>query len=143
IRVDAGHGVMDLTPSDGAAQSPNAIGLQNLLLLRTTVEGREGWFLLDSGAAYSTVSKDLVPPVLLKGATGLIGVQGPLTGAYRLGPISLQIGGHVLVDMSPVTLDLHSLSAREGVEISGVLGYSALAARPFTVDFRNGTVMFE
>jgi hypothetical protein len=45
--------------------------------------------------------------------------------------------------MSPVALDLAPLSSREGVEISGVLGYSALSSRPFIVDYRHGEVAFQ
>jgi hypothetical protein len=144
MRVDARHGVMELTPSDGDPRPSNAIGLQSLLLLKTVVGGREGWFLLDSGAAYSTVARELVSPVLLKGAAnGLIGVQGALAGAYRLGPLNLEVGGRRLVDPSPLAVDLRPISTREGVEISGILGYSALAARPFTIDLRHGAVTFE
>jgi hypothetical protein len=143
MRVDARRDVMELTP-DEDAQPSNAIGLRNLMLVKTMVGGREGWFLLDSGAAYSSVSRAIVPPAMGNGrTTELVGVRGALSGAYRLGPLSLGVVGQTLVDLSPVVLDLAPLSAREGVEISGVLGYSALSRRPFTVDFRHGVVTLE
>jgi hypothetical protein len=143
LRVDPHRNVMELSPGGDTAPSPNAIGLSNLLLVKVAVAGREGWFLLDSGAAYSTVARDLVPPALRKGAADLVGVRGVQYGASRLGPMSFGAGGRTLVDMSPIALDLSPLSAREGVEISGVLGYSALSRRPFTIDLRHGVVTFE
>jgi tetratricopeptide (TPR) repeat protein len=146
VRIDAGRQAMDLTPvSDtaGMGSPDNVVGSRNLLLLRTAVSGQEGWFLLDSGAAYSTLDRDLVPPILRKGPAGLVGVRGTLEGAYRLGPVRLDVVGRSLVDMAPVALDLGPLSNREGIEISGVLGYSALSRRPFTIDFRHGSVTFE
>lgn len=148
LRVDARQHAMELEPLDDAAiprTEANAIGLRNLMLVKTAVAGKEGWFLLDSGAAYSTVARDLVPPALLmKGtAPSLIGVRGALSGADRLAPITLGIGARTLIDMSPVALDLAPLSSREGVEISGVLGYSALSSRPFIVDYRHGEVAFQ
>jgi hypothetical protein len=147
VRIDAQRNTMQLAPfadTDTPPPPANAIGLRRLILVRTSVSGQEGWFLLDSGSAYSTVARELVPPVLLQNsAANLIGVQGPLSGAYRLGPISLGVAGRTLVDLSPVTLDLATLSSREGVEISGVLGYSALSRHPFTIDFRHGLVGFE
>jgi hypothetical protein len=147
MRIDAQRNAMQLTPFADAdtPQSPaNAIGLRRLMLVKASVAGKEGWFLLDSGAAYSTVTRELVPPALLRNtAANLIGVRGALSGAYRLGPISLGVAGRTLVDLSPVALDLAPLSRREGVEISGVVGYSALSRRPFTIDFRHGVVAFE
>jgi hypothetical protein len=45
--------------------------------------------------------------------------------------------------MTPIMLDLSRMSRREGVEISGVLGYSALGKRPFAMDLRHGVFTFE
>jgi hypothetical protein len=146
MRLDAGQRTLGLTPFDGApaAADIQVIGLQNLLLVRTFVAGKDGWFLLDSGAAYSTVSRDLVPPAMLNGAAAnVVGVQGVQKGAYRLSPLSLGVANRTLVDLSPVTLDLGSISSREGVEIAGVLGYSALSRRPLILDIRHGVVAFE
>jgi len=131
-------------PVDGAASPAPArvIGLKNLILMKTTALGRDGWFLLDTGASFSSVARELAPG-RDNGDASIVGVRGVLSGAYRMGPLSLSAGGRTLVDLAPVSMDLTPLSRREGVEISGVLGYSALSVRPFTVDFRHGTVVFE
>jgi hypothetical protein len=39
-----------------------------------------------------------------------------------------------------VTFELGAMSQREGVEISGILGYSTLSQGPLTIDFRSGLV---
>jgi tetratricopeptide (TPR) repeat protein len=144
MRIDARRQTMDLTPVTGNGPvAANAIGLRNLMLVKTAAAGKEGWFLLDTGAAYSTLARELVPAVMAKGAVNLFGVGGSLRGAYRLGPLSLGVEGRTLVDMAPVALDLEPLSRREGVEISGVLGYSALSGRPLTVDLRHGVISFD
>ena len=143
LRVDPRAGILDLTPLPAEA-SANTMGLNGLMLVRATVSGKDGWFLLDSGAAYSTISKEFVPPAYYRGASpDLVGIRGALSGAVRLAPTTLGIGGRNLVDMTPIMLDLSGISSREGVEISGVLGYSALGRRPFTLDLRHGVFTFE
>ena len=54
--------------------------------------------------------------------------------------MGLQVGGRVLAEHEAVALDLGRLSQREGVEISGILGYSTLSRWPVTIDFRSGMV---
>src|SRR5689334_15553677 len=144
MRIDPRARVMELSPAGaGPASAAQTIGLRNLLLVSTGVSGKSGWFLIDTGAAFTGVARELAPRVLEKGAADLAGVSGALTGAYRIGPISLNVGDRGLTDLSPVALDLGALSAREGVEISGVLGYPALSKSPFTLDLRHGVVTFE
>jgi len=148
MRVDVHSHAMDLTPIEQPLQGEigriPAIGQRNLLLVRTAVADREGWFLLDTGAAFTTLARDLVPSAF-QGSTApeLVGARGAVTGAYRLGPLSLAVGRKSLVDMTPVALDLAPLSRREGIEISGVLGYAALSKGPFTIDLSRGLVTFE
>jgi tetratricopeptide (TPR) repeat protein len=143
MRIDPRAGILDMTPLPAEAPA-NTIGLHGLMFIRATVSGKDGWFLLDSGAAYSTISKEFVPPAYYRGASpDLVGVRGALSGAIRLAPTTLGIGGRNLVDMTPIMLDLSGFSSREGVEISGVLGYSALGRRPFTLDLRHGVFTFE
>ena len=144
MRIDPKARVMELTPAGaGSPSAAQTIGLRNLLLVRTGVSGKPGWFLIDTGAAFTGVARELAPRALERGAADLAGVRGALADGYRIGPLSLDVGNRALVDLSPVALDLGALSAREGVEISGVLGYSALSKSPFTLDLRHGVVTFE
>jgi tetratricopeptide (TPR) repeat protein len=150
IGVDARAGVLQLTPFDDSSREASrpsvpAIGIRHLMLVKTRVEGgSEGLFLVDTGAAYTAVSRDYLPPVLRRQGqpVELQGAQGPLAGALRVAPLVLIVGGLPLVERAPLAVDLHAISQMEGIEIAGILGYSMLGRSPFTLDFRNGTVEF-
>jgi hypothetical protein len=150
IGVDARAGVLQLTPFDDSTREASrpsvpAIGIRHLMLVKTRVEGgSEGLFLVDTGAAYTAVSRDYLPPVLRHQGqpVELQGAQGPLAAALRVAPLVLNVGGLPLVERAPLAVDLHAISQMEGIEIAGILGYSMLGRSPFTLDFRNGTVEF-
>jgi tetratricopeptide (TPR) repeat protein len=148
IRLNPGARVLELTPlEEGPADSPSAIpalGIRNLLLVRTRLDtGREGLFLLDTGAAFTSVTRELAPVSTAQGQpVALQGAQGPLSGALRVPPLELSVGGRAMVDVAPVALDMRRISQAEGIEISGVLGYSLLARSTLTIDLRKGTVDF-
>jgi tetratricopeptide (TPR) repeat protein len=147
ILIDPAAPALQLTPfEDTAVRSAGAIpavGLRGLLLLNTRVEGREGLFLVDTGAAYTSVDRRLAPAAYLQGdSVTLSGAQGSLATAARVGTLRFQIDDRSLLDNQPVTLDLAPFSQIEGVEISGILGYSALRYSPLRIDLRHGTVEF-
>jgi tetratricopeptide (TPR) repeat protein len=144
LRIDPHSRLLELTPGDetGPADMPRAVGLDRLLLVRANIDrGGDGWFLLDTGAAYTALSPSLSAPRSLPQRLGLNGMQGA-AGALRLAPVGLRIGGRELAEREPVALDLAAISQREGVEISGILGYSTLSQWPVTIDFRSGLVRF-
>jgi tetratricopeptide (TPR) repeat protein len=132
------------TPAEGAPAPVAAVGMGNLLLVRARVEGgKEGLFLLDTGAAFTVVSREYLPPALAGGSpVELEGAQGAVGGAFRVAPLVLRVGGLALAEHSPLALDLRAISQREGIEIAGILGYSILGKTPFTIDLRSGTVEF-
>jgi predicted aspartyl protease len=151
IGVDASEGVLQLTPFDDLAAAPDvsptsvtAVGMRNLLLLKARVEGgKEGLFLVDTGAAFSAVSREYLPPALPLGRpVELQGAQGPVGGAFRVAPLAFRVGGLALVEQAPLAVDLRSISQLEGIEIAGILGYSMLGKTPFTIDLRTGVVEF-
>jgi hypothetical protein len=152
IGVDAREGVLQLTPFDDPAAAPpdvsqasvTAVGMRNLLLLKARVEGgKEGLFLVDTGAAFSAVSREYLPPALPLGRpVELQGAQGPVGGAFRVAPLAFRVGGLALVEHAPLAVDLRSISQLEGIEIAGILGYSMLGKTPFTIDLRTGMVEF-
>jgi hypothetical protein len=147
IHLQPAAQVLELTPfADSAAGSTNsisALGLRNLLLVNAHVdEGKEGLFLVDTGAAFTSVARRLVPATVQSRPIDLQGAQGWLGGATRVGPLEFQVGGRSIVDMAPVALDLRQISQIEGVEISGILGFSVLGRSSLKIDLRNGTVDF-
>jgi tetratricopeptide (TPR) repeat protein len=149
IGVDAHARLLQLTPFDDSPpdtsrSSVPAVGIRNLLLLKTRVEGgKEGLFLLDTGAAYTAVSREYRPPSPPAARPGHPpGARGPLNGALRTGPLTFNVAGLPLAEKAPLAMDLRPISQLEGIDIAGILGYSTLAKSPFTLDLRHGTVVF-
>jgi predicted aspartyl protease len=148
IGVDAGAGILQLTPFDDSLATSHAsvpaVGIRHLLLVKARVEGgKEGLFLVDTGAAFTTVSREYLPPTAQAGqAVDMQGAQGPLYGAIRVGPLAFDVSGVPLVEHAPLAMDLRSISQTEGIEIAGILGYSMLGKSAFTIDLRNGVVEF-
>ena len=128
----------------GSPTSVAAVGMRNLLLVKARVEGgKEGLFLVDTGAAFTAVSREYLPPALQPGhPVELLGAQGPLSGAFRAGPLTFRVGGLPLVENAPLAMDLRPISQLEGIDIAGILGYSMLSKSPFTIDLRTGIVEF-
>src|SRR5262249_37509020 len=81
IRIDANARVLDLDPLP-AGPAPvvagaRAAGLNRLLLLPVSVDGADRrWFLLDTGAAYTTVDASLTPLAHARPAFEVSGAQG-------------------------------------------------------------------
>ena len=157
IGVDAGAGILQLIPFDDTVATPAdrapinssppsvaAIGMRNLLLVKARAEGgKEGLFLVDTGAAFTVVSREHLPPTLQSGSpVELRGAQGLLSGAARLGPLAFHLGGVTVADNAPLAMDLEPISQLEGINIAGILGYSTLGKSPFTIDLRHGIVEF-
>uniref|UniRef100_Q01U10 Tetratricopeptide TPR_2 repeat protein n=1 Tax=Solibacter usitatus (strain Ellin6076) TaxID=234267 RepID=Q01U10_SOLUE len=148
IHLDPAARVLQLTPFEetapGSPNSISALGLRNLLLVNARLDsGKEGLFLVDTGAAFTSVDRHMMPAALQQGRPiDLQGAQGFLGGATRVGPLELQVGGRSIVDLAPVALDLRQISQIEGVEISGILGFSVLGRSSLKIDLRNGKVEF-
>lgn len=140
IKIDPKAKMLELTPhvEMDVAAAQNALDLDRLLLVRAEMASkRQGWFLLDTGAAYTAVASDLSTP----GAPiDMAGPQGAI-GAFRVSPIAMRVTGRLLADRDAISMDLRGLSQREGVEIAGILGYSSLSQSPVTIDFRSGHVL--
>ena len=142
VRIDPRSQILQLTArkENEAPRGDQAVGLDRLLLVRAEVaSGRAGWFLLDTGAAFTAVAADSVTPVARSGDLQLAGLQG-IAGASRISQVWLRVAGKAMADSEAVALDLAGLSRKEGIEISGILGYSALSRWPLTIDFRTGRV---
>lgn len=145
VRIDPRARVLELaprgdSPSGPAAQDQPAVNLGGLILVRAqSGRGGEGWFLVDTGAAFTAVDRESAPLSLRSIPVDLNGVQGD-AGAYRLSLLSLHVAGRSLADPEAIAIDLGRISQHEGVAISGILGYSLLSRWPLTFDFHNGTV---
>ena len=150
IRLDMRTRNLDLTPyTEGQATlgSP-AISSNGLLFLKGLLNGvHEGYFLLDTGAAYNAVSTSfarrlksgfaLTRPVSVQGGATQL-VAHPMTEVLRLevGSVSLPVDPVLAVDLSTATR-YHNL------EVSGLLGYPALRDSVLTVNYRERRVHIE
>ena len=149
IRLDAPARSLELLPfpdepQGGSAICPGCLRAYrsgSLLLVRGTINGRaDGYFVIDSGSRYTMLSCKLVPqpgsPATFHGAQGDQDVSVPSS------PVNIRLGDKHLVDFEYATFDTSEISSRNGVEISGAIGYSLIRNFALTVDFRHGLVNF-
>ena len=127
--------------STQAATPSHAYGIRHFLMLKAHVQGgKAGLFLVDTGSSVTSVARSTASPTVgfpvempMHGAAGVV-------RASRISPIVVEVGGRLLGDAQPVSLDLDDISQRQGVQISGVLGYSVLSRSTVTFNYRDGLV---
>jgi Aspartyl protease len=149
IRLDVPGKTLDLLPypvrsPDGSGEL-QALSSNSLLFVRGTVnERREGYFLLDTGASYSAVSKTvarelkisqrLAERVPLQGGTTEL--DAPLIGSA----IRLRFGERELGAGPVVAIDLSLPSRYHNLDIAGLLGFPALSGSVLLVNYRDGLI---
>jgi Aspartyl protease len=114
----------------------------HLLLVKAAVnQSSSGYFLLDTGASFSSVSYDIVPPTRGPGSSiAVTGVNGQIAGASRISPIQFQFSREPVVDYEVIALDMRRTSAQAGFPISGIIGYPLLSRRTLTLNYRDGLI---
>jgi aspartyl protease len=140
VRINAGRQTLELEPLDAPVRGHAA---PHTLLVRAVLAGAgSGYFLLDTGAAMSLVSDRLrraVGPLLDRPSFSLRGASGAMPGRM-IHAVEFLTGGQRLVDREVAVADLSALSLREGMEVSGVIGFRALSQTVVTIDYRNRQV---
>ena len=152
IRLDLPSKTLDLLeypdgPSDtnGAVR---AVASNDLLFLKGAFnEAREGYFLLDTGAAYNAISPNLDRQLIkLEAGTSSVGVRGG-TAAWDVSLFPdrarLRIGPRELAAERVVVIDLSTASRYHGLEVSGLIGYPALRNSVVSVNYRDGLVRID
>jgi predicted aspartyl protease len=149
IRLDISGKALDLSPYPAEpvdlAGAIRAFSNHQLLFVKGTVnETREGYFLLDTGASYTAISRNLArqlnfsdllaPRVALQGGTA--DMDAPLLN----GSVRLRFGSRQLATGPVVAVDLSTTSRYHGLEISGLIGYAALRDSVLTVSYREGLI---
>lgn len=148
IRLDVGGKTLDLSPYPTEPANPtgaiHTLSNNQLLFVKGTVnERREGYFLLDTGASYSAISRSLArqlnisslmtPQVALQGGTAEM--DAPLLS----GAVRLRFGSQVATG-PVVAVDLSTASKYHDLEISGLIGYAALRDSVLTISYRDGLI---
>jgi predicted aspartyl protease len=116
-----------------------------ILFLAGTIDSKQGYLMIDTGAAYNAISRPVAdnlrlaaPPstlVYLATPNGLVqGQLGTLSG--------LRIGDQSAIMGSPIIVNLDTLSRFHGIEIIGLVGFPAFEHSSITIDYRDRLVRF-
>ena len=151
VRIDPSSRTLDLVPfadrRDGDSAAPGAVRafrVGHLLLVHALMNGRrDGYFLLDTGASFSSTPEAGDGDTVAATGIEVRGMRGQVEGALRAPPMRLTIAGKQFVDEKPVMLDLEEMSRAEGVEISGIAGYPLLSKSVLVINYRDGLVQFD
>jgi hypothetical protein len=148
MRLDLPERTLGLFPypdEQGPAGSIHrAVPTGDLLLVRTLLNRKHaGYVVLDTAAFCSAISRQVadtldgsqfLPDLPIAAGTGA--AIGRLVSAA----VRFEIAGQELVPDRVVALDLLNLSRHYGVEVVGILGFSALRPYVLTIDYRNRLV---
>jgi Aspartyl protease len=152
IRLDVPRKTLDLiqypVASADGSEDLHALSSNSLLFVRGTVnERREGYFLLDTGASYSAVSKTVARELKLSEAlaervplqAGTTELDAPLIGSG----VRLRFGARELGAGPVVAIDLSVPSRYHDLDIAGLLGFPALSGSVLVVNYRDGLVQID
>jgi hypothetical protein len=120
----------------------------NLLFVRGTVNQRhEGYFLLDTGAAYCAISKTVAGELKISEAlaervplqAGPTEVDAALVG----NGVRLRFGAKQLESGPVAAIDLSVSGRYHNIDIAGLLGFPALSGSVLMVNYRDGLVRID
>jgi len=131
-------------PMNSAEAIPVRCSNQLLFLKATVNQTHEGYFLIDTGSAYTAVSRNLAHALheseLLDARLPLDGGLAAINAPVLNGRIQLQVASRVVTTGPVVAVDLSTASRYHHFEISGLIGYNALRDSILTVNYRDGLV---
>jgi hypothetical protein len=152
MRLDIRAGELMLEPypverADAAGAIP-AVASNQLLFVKATVnDAHEGRFLLDTGAAYNAISRNLARQIgaseLMSGRVPLQSGMGQIDAPVLNGDVRLRVASKHVAAGPVVAVDLSTASRYHGMEISGLIGYPALCDSVLTVNYRDSIVRIE
>ncbi len=152
IRLDIPAKTLDLLPyPDQQAPSSGdlrSLSSNHLLFLKGTAnDSREGYFLLDTGASYTAISRNmarqLAMPEPLADRVPLQGGTVAIDAALLRGSFRLRFGSRELETQQVVAVDLSTASRYHQLEIAGLIGYPALCNSVVMVSYRDNSVRIE
>lgn len=141
-KIDTTFKPEDLT-TPASLEAPVRIS-NGLLLVEATVDGRRGWFFLDSGAPALMLNKRAFPPAATEATlavSGAKGVNGAVGGmSYHLIK-SFDWNGIRFENKEVATLDLAGIEKQAGGELLGIIGFNLLNQYALTLDYRAKKVL--
>jgi predicted aspartyl protease len=152
IRLDIPGKNLDLLPYTPDGEEPagalQSVSSNRVLFVRGTVNERtEGYFLFDTGAAYSAISRKLARELnISESLADRIPLQGGTTSLEApllRGSVRLRLGSREVAADPVVAVDLSAPSRFHGIEIEGLLGYPAFCASVLTVSYRKNYIRIE
>ena len=151
VRLDLPGKALGLIPYPGV-QDPAMLSTRGApktdpLLVGTVLNERHhGDVVLDTGAFCSAISREVAGTLSGSPTAPQIRIgagTGATTGQVVSSAVRFEIAGQELIPKDVVALNLSNLSRHYGMEVVGVLGYSALRPYILTIDYRNGLVKIE
>jgi predicted aspartyl protease len=152
IRLDVPKKTLELLPYPATSPDGNgnlqALSSNSLLFVKGTVnDRRNGYFLLDTGASYSAISKVVARELELSES---LAERVPLqAGTMELDApridkgVRLRFGGKELGIGPVVVIDLSVSSRYHNLDIAGLIGLPALTGSVVLVNYRDGLVRID
>lgn len=117
--------------------------IENHLFIPVTVNGKEGLWVLDTGAAMSIITTDFADELGLE-------VEGNLKGVGAAGTVDVkfarlppyQVSGISFRGQTVGVIDMSELLRRLGIDVPGILGFDFLSRFITKVDYANELVSF-
>jgi hypothetical protein len=149
IRLDIPGHNLELLPyglgSDEPADALRSVSSNQVLFVKGTVNERsEGYFLVDTGAAYSAISRKVARELniseMMADRIPLQGGTTDLDAPLLRGSVRLRLGSRAVLSDSVVAVDLSEPSRYHGLDIQGLIGYPALSNSIVTVNYRENYI---
>ena len=149
IRLDVPRKVLELEPYPPGSQDPDpafvrAIKQRHLLFLQSRVhQAHDGYMLLDTGSAYNMIDSSAAVALPQARSLSVTAASGKTDARVLPGRLAVQSAGRELVFDRAVAMDLAEIGRRNGIAVSGVIGYPALADSVVTVNYREALVSIQ
>ncbi len=151
IRLDLPGKMLDLLPYP--AERDESTGLipitarNRAMFIQGSVNGAAGQFLLDTGAAYNAISRNMARelklPESLADRVPLQAGTSSFDAALLSGDLTVRVGSQKLPADPLVAVDLATSSRYQGLEIAGLIGYPALRTSVLTISYRDRAMRIE
>jgi predicted aspartyl protease len=152
VRLDIPGKSLDLVPyptgQAHTAGSVSAVSSNNLLSLKCVLnDKREGYFLIDTGAAYNAISRKVARQLnsseALASSIPVHGSIAAMDAPLLPDRVQLRFGSRELAVEPVVVIDLSMASRYHNLEVAGLIGYPALRDSVLIVNYRDGLVRLD